>query len=306
MPQAIEAMKVAFSKLSSGEANVPVRTNLPVTQQTLSLIMPMSIQGYATFGLKAVSLTADNADRGLPMIHGLVLLFDSKTGEPRCLLDGEYLTALRTGAASGLATDLLADPAARHLVVFGSGKQATTQVEAVVAVRPIETVTIVSRSPQRASEFCDNLQNFGDFNLACTSDSTVIATSDVICTATPSTEPLFAGNDLPEQCHINAVGSYRNDMCEIEPELLTTMSVLVDQREAGLQEAGEIVQAIGRGAIQESDVIELGKLLLSGEAMDVKKRTLFKSVGNAVQDLVVADSVLSVANRLGLGQLIEM
>jgi len=306
MPQAIEAMKVAFSKLSSGEANVPVRTNLPVTEQTESLIMPVSIHGYPNFGLKAVSVTADNADRGLPMIHGLVLLFDSKTGEPRCLIDGEFLTALRTGAASGLATDLLADVAARHLVVFGTGKQATSQVEAVVAVRPIETVTIVSRSPQRAGEFCDNLRNFGDFNLTCTSDSTVVATSDVICTATPSREPLFAGNDLPEQCHINAVGSYRNNMCEIEPEVLTTMSILVDQREAGLKEAGEIVQAIRCKAIQESHVIELGDLLLSGETIDVKKRTLFKSVGNAAQDLVVADFAWSQAKQLGLGHLIEM
>lgn len=306
MPQAIDAMKVAFLKLSSGKANVPLRTNLPVSEQTESLIMPVSIQGYATFGLKAVSLTADNTDRGLPMIHGLMLLFDSESGEPRCLIDGEFLTALRTGAASGLATDQLADPAAKHLVVFGTGKQAASQIEAVVAVRSVETVTIVSRTPHLSAEFCDNLRNFGDFNLTCTSDSTVVASSDVICTATPSREPLFSGCDLPQECHINAIGSYRSDMCEIDPEFLNTMSIFVDQREAGLTEAGEIVQAIRREAIQEADVIELGNLLLAGEALHVKKRTLFKSVGNAVQDLVVADSVLSQANRLGLGQLIEM
>lgn len=306
MSQAIEAMKIAFSKLSSGEANVPVRTNLPVTEQTQSLIMPVSIHGYSTYGLKAVSVTADNVDRGLPMIHGLMLLFDSKTGEPRCLLDGEFLTALRTGAASGLATDLLADPAARHLVVFGTGRQATFQVEAVVAVRSIEMVTIVSRNPERAGEFCDNLRKFADFKLSCTSDSTVVATSDVICTATPSKRPLVHVNDLPEQCHINAVGSFRNDLCEIEPECLASMSVLVDQRESGLKEAGEIYQAIRLKLIQESDVIELGNLLLSAETIDVQKRTLFKSVGNAVQDLVVADYVLSQANRLGLGQMIEI
>jgi ornithine cyclodeaminase/alanine dehydrogenase-like protein (mu-crystallin family) len=306
MPQAIEAMKVAFSNLSAGKADVPLRTNLPVTEQTQSLCMPVSIDNYPTFGLKAVSITTDNNDRGLPMIHGVVLLFDSTTGEPRCLIDGEFLTSLRTGAASGLATDLLADPAASHLVVFGTGRQATSQVEAVVAVRTIETVTIVSRSPERAREFCDTLRNFGDFDFTCTSDATVVATSDVICTATPSKEPLFDGNDLPKQCHINAVGSYRYDMCEIEPELLTTMSILVDERESSFKEAGEIVQAIQRHLIQTSDVIELGKLLLSDKAIDVRKRTLFKSVGNAVQDLVVANSVLNQAIRLGLGQQIEV
>lgn len=306
MPQAIDAMKVAFSHLSAGEAVVPLRTNLPVTEQTQSLCMPVSIEGYPSFGLKAVSVTTDNTDRGLPMIHALVLLFDSTTGEPRCLIDGEFLTALRTGAGSGLATDLLADPAASHLVVFGTGRQATSQVEAVVAVRSIETVTVVSRSPESAGEFCDSLRSFGDFELTCTSDATVVAKSDVICTATPSNKPLFDGNDLPQQCHINAVGSYRDDMCEIEPELLTTMSILVDEREPSFKEAGEIVQAIQRQLIQTSDVVELGKLILSNKAIDLRKRTLFKSVGNAVQDLVVANSVLNQATRLGLGQQIEI
>jgi len=306
MQEAIEAMKIAFTQLSSGDVDVPVRTNLAVSKQTRSLIMPVSITGYSTFGLKAVSLTSDNADRGLPMIHGLMLLFDCTTGEPRCLIDGEFLTALRTGAASGLATDLLANPDASHLVVFGSGKQATTQVEAVVTVRPIEAVTVVSRNPQRAADFCRNLQQFGDFDVTCTSDSTTIAQSDVICTATPSIEPLFAGSALPEQCHINAVGSYRKDMCEIEPEILSTMSIVVDQREASLTEAGEIVQAIRCQAISESDVIELGILLSSGEAIGINKRTLFKSVGNAVQDLVIADAVFSRANRLEIGRQIEL
>ena len=128
----------------------------------------------------------------------------------------------------------------------------------------------------------------------------------MICTATPSTEPLFAANDLPERSHINAVGSYRIDMCEIDPESLTTMSIIVDQLEACLKEAGEVVQAIRREAIQESDIVELGNLLLSSGALVFKKRTLFKSVGNAIQDLVVADSVLSQASRLGIGQLIEL
>ena len=306
MQEAIEAMKIAFTKLSSGDSNVPVRTNLAVSKQTRSLMMPVSIADYPTFGLKAVSLTADNVDRGLPMIHGLMLLFDSETGQPRCLIDGEFLTALRTGAASGLATDLLADPEARHLIVFGSGIQATAQVEAVVTVRPIESVTIVSRDPLHAADFCDSLRRFGGFEVTCTSDSTVIERSDVICTATPSTEPLFASSALPEQCHINAIGSYRDDMCEIEPESLSAMSTFVDQRVASLKEAGEIVQAIRCRAIQESDVIELGLLLSSGEAMDVKKRTLFKSVGNAVQDLVIADAVFSRANRLEIGHQIEM
>jgi len=236
------------------------------------------------------------------MIHGLVLLFDSITGEPRCLIDGEYLTALRTGAASGLATDLLADHAAKHLIVFGTGTQAASQVEAVAAVRPIEAVTVISRNPQQAGAFCDNLRNFGEFNITCTSDAASISTADVICTATPSKEPLFVGRDLPERCHINAIGSYRSDMCEIEPSLLSTMSVLVDEREASIKESGEINRAIQNNVILDSDIKELGHLLLTDEATSLKKRTLFKSVGNAVQDVVVADSVFNQANRLGLGK----
>lgn len=306
MSQAIEAMKTAFSKLSAGAANVPIRTNLLVNEQTQSLTMPVSIEGFTTFGLKAVSITADNCERGLPMIHGLVLLFDSTTGEPKCLMDGEFLTALRTGAASGLATDLLAKPNSKNLVVFGTGRQAFFQVLAVLEVRPIDLVTVVSRNPDLATKFCQTITELGNFDLKCVSDTSVVRQADIICTATPSITPLFSSNDLPKESHINAVGSYRSDMCEIDLQLLDSMTIVVDQYEASLKEAGEIVQAVKEGIIHESAITEIGEFLLASNRRDIRKRTLFKSVGNAAQDLVVADFVLNQANQRALGQLIEL
>lgn len=307
MRQAINAMKTAFQQLANGAATVPLRTNLPVTEQTQSLIMPVSIQGFDTFGLKAVSLTDDNAERGLPRIHASVLLFDSATGRPQSLLDGEFLTALRTGAASGLATDLLADQSASRLVIFGAGTQAYTQVMAVAAVRPIESVTVVSRNADRGHRFCDRIQAFGDFQTHWTTDSSAARNADIICTATSAHQPVFSASDLPSHCHTNAIGSYRKDMCEIPLQLMSTMTIVADQRSACLAEAGELVQAIEQGILgTEPDMFELGQLLLADRLPQLQPRTLFKSVGNAVQDLVIAQRVVDRARQMNIGQLIDL
>jgi len=306
MPSAIEAMRGAFSDLSSGNANVPLRTNLKVTDQTTSLIMPVATEGGSTFGLKAVSLTADNEQRGLPSINACVLLFDSLTGQPCALMDGEFLTALRTGAASGLATDLMAAQDAQHLVVFGAGGQALTQIQAVCCVRAIKKVTVVARNQEKAEKFCNKIGALGKFEKTATTDPSVIADADIVCTTTPSTMDLFPAEKYPEKCHLNAIGSYSKTMREFSPELLPSMSLYVDQRSACLAEAGEIVQGIDSGLFGEEIIDgELGQLV---KAQDVsfKPRTLFKSVGNAVQDLAVAQNAFQIATQKDLGQVISL
>lgn len=312
MSQAIEAMRGAFGKLAAGEATVPLRTNMTVSPQLQALVMPVAMQGSPTFGLKAVSLTEDNAARQLPRIHASVLLFDAVTGQPRSLIDGEFLTALRTGAGSGLATSLLADEAADRLVVFGAGRQAFTQVEAVAAVRRLKQVTVVSRQRGSGERFCNEIRSLGAWNVSWTSDASAAQSADIICTATSSTEPVLSARHLPPRCHINAIGSYRKDMCELEPETVGSMSIVVDQRAACTIEAGEIVQALERGILKDvSGIEELGELLepsfLETRMRPPKRgRTLFKSVGNAVQDLAVAQFVWERAEQLGIGQLVEV
>lgn len=306
MRSAIEAMRAAFSDLSSGKANVPLRTNLKVTDQTTSLIMPVSTSGGSTFGLKAVSLTADNAERGLPSINACVLLFDSKTGQPCALMDGEFLTALRTGAASGLATDLLAPKEASSLVVFGAGGQALTQIQAICSVRDIKKVTVIARKQDRANSFCNKIGAIAKFEKTASTDPGLISQADIVCTTTPSTTDLFPAEKYPEKCHLNAIGSYSKTMREFSPELLPSMSVFVDQRTACLAEAGEIVQGMDQGLFGEEVIHgELGEIA-NGIDFSLKPRTLFKSVGNAIQDLAVAQNSYQIATQKNLGQVISL
>ena len=305
MAAAIEAMKAAFSAISSGSANVPIRTNLKVADRTESLIMPVAIQSQRFFGLKAVSLTSDNANRNLPRIHAAILLFDSSTGQPAGLLNGEFITALRTGAASGLATQLMAPDSCDRLVIFGCGKQAKFQIIATTHVRQFQSISIVGRDREKAQILCDELSSLVECRWHATTDTSVIAKADVICTATPSTQPLFNAADLPTKCHVNAIGSYRPDMVEIPYELMPTFSVFVDQKDACLKEAGEIRQAIENGVLDnDSKIRELGEII--EEPFHRPDRTFFKSVGNAVQDLVVANLVMQKAEERGIGEIISL
>ena len=220
MAQAIEIVKKAFAQLSAGEAVVPIRTQLEVVRhEGITLFMPAYLQESDDLGVKIVSVFPRNLERGLPTIHALVAVVDAETGCPVAVMDGTYLTALRTGAASGAATDLLARTDARVAAVFGAGAQGRTQLEAVCQVRDIEKAWVYDVNREAAEKYAEEMRRRGgrfpaDIVVASSSSSEAVREADVICTATTATSPVFADADLKAGVHINAVGSDAPDKQE--------------------------------------------------------------------------------------------
>ena len=305
MSEAIELMKDAFRSLSSGEAVVPLRVNLPQLEQNAqTLFMPVYLPSTEAVGLKMVTIFRDNPIQNLPLIHGLMLIMDGTNGQPLALLDAEYLTALRTGAASGLATDLLARKDASVLAVFGTGAQARTQVKGVAAVRSLEKVLVFGKNTAKAEAFCIEMQNTLGINVEAASQPKQLLEADIICTATTSNVPVFEHQYLKKGVHINGVGSYRSDAREIPGLTMQSAKIVVDQRSAALAEAGDVVLPIQEGLFEADSIFaELGEIVLGtkpGRASS-GEITVFKSVGNAAQDLAVASYLVRKAQKLNLG-----
>jgi len=305
MAEAIEAVKGAFVELSRGEAVVPSRTPMALPDpQGGALFMPVYLPGCEQIGLKTVTLFQENPRRGLPVIHALFLIMDGRDGRPLAVMDGEYLTALRTGAASGLATELLASRRARCVAVIGTGVQGRTQLEAVCAVRPIERAHVVDGDGGKAEAFAREMSEELSIPVAAAETKEALTGCDVLCTATPATDPLFSDQLLRPGTHINAVGSYRPEMREIPEATVARARVIVDSRAACLAEAGDLIQPIQAGLIDEEHVsTEIGEVAAGARQGRTSEEqiTLFKSVGNAVQDLAAASRALARAERLGLG-----
>jgi len=301
MAAAIGAMREAFAALTQGRAQVPARIALGGPDGGTTLVMPALLDAGDSRALtvKAVSVFPANRAKNLPLIHAAVLVIDPETGKVDALLEGGALTAIRTGAASGLATDLLAQPGSRVAAIFGSGKQARTQLEAVCTVRPIKKVWVCSPTPGHAEAFAEQVAGRGWVppEVSCTRDSReAVAVADVICTATTSPTPVFDDRDLKPG-----------------GETVARSRIFVDSREAALEEAGDILQAIDAGLISAADILaEIGELVLgqadgrtaNGRTAD-DQITFFKSVGVAVQDAAAARVVLESAARMGLGQTVD-
>jgi ornithine cyclodeaminase len=314
MAQAIEIVKGAFAQLSAGQAVVPIRTQLEVARhEGITLFMPAYLQESDGLGVKIVSVFPRNLDMGLPTIHALVVVVDAETGCPAAVMDGTYLTALRTGAASGAATDLLARTDARRAAVFGAGAQGRTQLEAVCQVRDIEKVWVYDINREAAEQYAEEMRERGgripDDIAVASSPTEAVREADVICTATTSTTPVFADADLKAGVHINAIGAFTPEMQEVPEDTIKRARLVVDSREACWAEAGDLIIPRHKGLISESDVYaELGEIAAGTKRgrESNKEITFFKSVGNAVQDVSVARKVLEEADRLGLGLEVEL
>lgn len=307
MSAAIEAMRTAFIELAEGGAKVPERIHLDVEpNKGVALFMPAHSPACHKLAVKVVTLFEGNPGRGLERIQGQVVLLDDQTGQTLAILDGKTLTAIRTGAVSGLATDLLARPDARTVAIFGAGVQARTQLEAVCAVRDIEKAKVFARSAVNARRFAEEMtKERGIEVIAATSSTDALSGADIVCTATTSSSPVFEDDDLPKSVHINAVGSYQPEVREIPQATVIRARIVVDQRYAALAEAGELIQPIKRGALPPSAVnTELGQLLISPELArhSPSNITLFKSVGLAIQDVHAASAATCNAASQNIGQ----
>lgn len=306
MREAVEAMKRAFAQLSTGQAEVPLRVPVHVPRHNgLTLFMPAYLAADDQMAVKIVSVFNDNPARGLPLIHALVVVIDAGTGAPVAAMEGASLTALRTGAASGAATDLLARPDAAVAAVFGAGVQGRTQLEAVCAVRPIREAWVYDVDPRRAQAYAEEMGGrLGIPVHVAASPAEAVRRADVVCTATTSTTPVFDDADVRPGTHINAVGAYTPQMREVPTETVLRARVVIDHRTASLAEAGDLLIPIREGRMTEAHIwAELGEIVagLKPGRLSPDEITLFKSVGVAVQDVAAAAAVLEAARRQNLG-----
>lgn len=314
MDETIEAMKQAYASLSAGKADVPLRSHLSIApHEAMSLFMPAYVQTEEAEALavKVVSLFPRNPSRGLAFIQAAVLVFEADTGRAIALLEGSSLTAIRTGAGSGAAIDVLSRPSSSVVAVFGAGTQGRTQLEAACTVRWIDRAWVYDSDPKKAQAFVEEMAGRGriprDLRAAATPQEAT-RDADIICTATTSKSPVFDDDDLKSGAHISAIGSYTPEMVEVPPQTIRHAKVIVDSRSAVLAEAGDLIQPIQSGLITEGHVFaELGEILLGKkpgrEAKD--EITYFKSVGIAVQDAMAAQLALKNAKAMGLGKEVE-
>jgi ornithine cyclodeaminase/alanine dehydrogenase-like protein (mu-crystallin family) len=309
MREAAEAMKGAFAALSAGEVVAPHRMHLPAHgSEDCALLMGALLPGQA-FATKIVSIFHSNARRDIPVVTGLVTILDPETGAPAGLCDGGPLTAWRTGATSGAATDLLALPESRIGAVFGSGAQARTQLLAIDAVRDLNEIRVFGLEPDAVAAMIAELSDRTRAELVRASDPrAAVVDADVICTATSSSVPVFDGKHLKPGAHVNAIGTYTLDRRELDLETLRRARVFVDLVDAALEEAGELVHAAAEGVTDPAEWTEIGDLAAGRAAgrRDPAEITVFKTVGHAVQDAVTASLLLEAARRTGTAREIEL
>ncbi|GIK57782.1 MAG: ornithine cyclodeaminase family protein [Chloroflexi bacterium] len=313
MAAAIAGMKSAYAQLSAGLAVAPLRTHLDITaHQGTTLVMPAFLPQDGALAVKVVSVFSQNAGRGERVINGLVLVIDAETGRPSALLEGSTLTAIRTGAGSGAATDLLARPDAHVVTILGSGVQARTQLEAVCTVRPVTQVRVYSPNQTRAALFAAEMAGVGPIPAdvqVVVDAATAVRAADIICTATTSHTPVFDGRDLKPGAHINAIGSYQPTVQEIDAATVQRALVVVDSREATLAETGDLIIPRQQGLITAAHIYaELGEIVagVKDGRTHPQQITLFKSVGTAVQDAIAGRIALANAAQMGLGTLLDL
>lgn len=315
MYEMIEATKAAFAALSSGQADVPQRIHLSIPpHEGMSLFMPAYLyyQSQEALAVKIASVFPHNSSQDLPLIHATVLVIEADTGRPQAILEGSLLTAIRTGAASGAATDLLARPSSKTAAIFGAGVQGRKQLEAISTVRPITRVFVYDTQEAAAELFIQEMSGLGPVpsDLRKAEDpQEACSDADIICCATTSSTPVFADQHLKPGVHINAVGSFTPEMQEIPSATVERATVFVDFRSSALTEAGDILQPIQAGRIGADHIhAELGEVILgdkSGRLGD-DQITFFKSVGVAVQDAAAAQLALQNARKMGLGQNVDI
>ena len=324
MPATMDAVETSFRRLAAGQVVMPQRAATPIApHQGLHLSMPAFVGAAAdesqadqeaddgVLSIKIVTVYPENPARyNQPTIQGLLLLHDARTGAALALMDAEHLTAMRTGAAAGVATRALARPEAATVTIFGAGAQAGPQLLAMCAVRPIQQILVVTRSGTRDAEFCARMTTeLGIEVRPMRNVRAAVEAAEIICTATNSSTPLFAGEWLRPGTHINAIGAYTRTMRELDGEAVRRAYTIVDHLPAAQAEAGDILLAQAEGAIGAAHVAGSLGQLLAGELAartSPEQITLFKSVGLAMQDAVTAACVYQAAVAQRVGQRIAL
>lgn len=310
MKDAVEADKEAFTLFSEGKSVVPLRTNIGAPKYDGAfLFMPSYVEDLECSAIKIVNVFPKNIEKGIPTTPAQVLLIDGKTGVVISVLDGTYVTQLRTGAASGAAFDVLANPTAKKGALIGTGGQAATQLEAMLAVRDLEEVKVYDINLQRTEEFVEKmneeLASYGTRIIAAKSSDEAIEDADMIVSVTPSSKPVFDGNKVKAGATVSCVGSYQPHMQEMDSVILQRAGkIYFDSEEAVLSEAGDILIPLADGLITKEDFTgDLGDVLLGkvvGRETE-EEIIVFKTVGIGTQDLVTAKHIYDKAVEQGIG-----
>ena len=315
MNDALRAAEAGLAAYSAGEADVPLRANIG-TAAGVNLYMPGLLRGSGALGAKLVSIHPGNVSIGLPTVLAVMVLQDATSGAPLAVMEASYLTAVRTGAAAGVATSYLAREDAAKVLLIGGGAQGRTQVQGVRAVRKVSHLVVCdlnrATAEAAASEIAaDEVPGGGDLSVTISDDSDAwVAWADIIICATTSRRPVFKGELVRPGTHINAIGAYTPEMQELPPEVLVRADrVVCDARAAAWQEAGDLVIPFRRGLIDSNRVdAELGDLVLGRSPGRVRPEqiTIYKGVGLAALDLAAAQATYVKALELGLGSEIEL
>ena len=316
MSDIIEADKEALSIYSSQKSNIPLRSNLDIPEYNGQCLF---MNGYAApakaLGVKIVSVYPENINKNLTSVPATMVLVNAETGVVNSLIDGTYLTRLRTGAISGLATDILARKDSKIFALFGTGGQAVTQLEAVLTVRKIEEVRVFDLFKERAQEFAKRMnekfsKKFNVKIIAAESSDAAIDNADIITTVTTSKKPVFDASKVKKNVHINGVGSYTPEMQEIPGDILVKSNkIYVDTRDGAINESGDLINPIKNGLIKIEKINgELGEVIngkIKGREND-DEMTFFKTTGSAVLDLVAAQKIYEIAKTKGVGQIVDL
>lgn len=310
MKDAIEADMEAFRIFTEGKSDVPLRTVIPAPKYEGSFVfMPAYVPYLDTAAIKIVNIFPRNIDKGIPSAPAQVLLVDGTNGLITALLDGTYVTQIRTGAASGAAFELLARKDAKKGALIGTGGQAAAQLEAMMAARKLEVVKVYDLNSERTREFAARMQEelkaYGTRVAAAESSDEAIEDADLIVTVTPSSKPVFDGSKVKKGATVSCVGSYQHHMQEMDPVVLTRASkIYFDSREAVLSESGDILIPLEDGTITMDDFTgDLGEVILgrvAGRESD-DEIIVFKTVGIGTQDLVTAKRIYDKAVDKGIG-----
>ena len=293
----IPIVRDALIAFSRGQTRLLLRSIIPLADGRLFGVMPGAMGDRAPFGAKLISVFPENFAMGRQSHQGLVILFESETGTPVCVLHAGEITAIRTAAASAVATDALARKDSHHMTILGYGEQAATHARAISKVRKLESISIWGRSPERARSFAEKMQK--ELAIAVTAVETVeraVTKADIICTVTSASEPILNGAWVQPGTHVNVVGSGFAGPAEVDSDLVVRSRFIADSREGVLAQGAEFLRAKAAGLIGDDHIVaEIGQVL----AGDVQGRrsaeeiTVYKSLGHIVQDLSTAWALYS-------------
>ncbi len=295
----IPIVRDAMIALSKGETKQLLRSIIPLSEGRLFGIMPGAMGAHATFGAKLISVFPENFARGIQSHQGLVILFDPETGAPVCIVHAGEITAIRTAAASAVATDVLARKDARRLALLGYGEQAATHARAIGKVRDLESIVVWGRSPERARAFAERMQ--AELSVPVATAGVVreaVAGADIICTVTAAAEPILKGEWVHPGTHLNLVGSGHAGPAEVDNDLVVRSRFIADSREGVLQQGAEFLRAKTAGLIGDEHIVaEIGQVLAGKIAgrRSAEEITVYKSLGHIVQDLASAWALYSQA-----------